>query len=446
MNASDIPANREFWLARARDVSRRVNLAWWLETLATPLVVMTLLAAVVLLPVRREFPQLQAGQPALAIGLAVFLLAVACLALARRKFESPAASLVRIEAAMKLGNALSTAAAGVRSWPDPIRPVRAGLDWHWPRLLAPPLGALILLAAGLLIPVSREIHRLPPATQPQAWQELTTELEALSAEQAVSEKYLEETRKRLEELKNQPEDQWFSHSSLEATDSLKESHRAESRRMEREMDKTGNALETLEKNAANAGPAERERIARELDQALQGIENGAMKPNPQLLEQLRELNPNALENLSPEQTGQLRENLRKNAQALRQARGDGDGSDELAEAGGQEGESHGNGRGQGDGNQGDGEVMRGPGHDPDVLGQRHLDLDTGDPTGLKAQDLSHSAPGDLLELRNGEHDVDKVPSPFAPGGDIDATGKGGDRVWRDSLAPDEQRILKRFYE
>jgi hypothetical protein len=32
------------------------------------------------------------------------------------------------------------------------------------------------------------------------------------------------------------------------------------------------------------------------------------------------------------------------------------------------------------------------------------------------------------------------------GGDTQATGKGGDRVWRDSLDPAEQKTLKRFFE
>ena len=65
---------------------------------------------------------------------------------------------------------------------------------------------------------------------------------------------------------------------------------------------------------------------------------------------------------------------------------------------------------------------------------------------LEAKDLSRAAPGDLLELQDGEHDVDRSDSKPTAGGDTRALGKGGDRVWRDSLDPDEQRVLKRFFE
>jgi hypothetical protein len=81
-----------------------------------------------------------------------------------------------------------------------------------------------------------------------------------------------------------------------------------------------------------------------------------------------------------------------------------------------------------------------------VLGTEKDKLDTGELTGLEAKDLSRSTPGDLLELQNGEHDVDRNTSRLTEGGDTAATGRGGDRVWRDSLDPEEQRALKRFFE
>jgi hypothetical protein len=41
--------------------------------------------------------------------------------------------------------------------------------------------------------------------------------------------------------------------------------------------------------------------------------------------------------------------------------------------------------------------------------------------------------------------VDESASKAAAGGAA-AQGKGGDRVWRDSLAPEEQRALKKYFE
>ena len=435
-------SNRDHWQAKANRVARTVNSAWWLETLSAPLLVGAVLGAVVLLVVRREVPQVEPWVLAAAIGGTLLVLGLGCWAWAARRFEKPEQSLVRIEAAMRLRNSLSAARAGVAPWPAPIEKIDAGLAWQWPRLLVPPLGALVLLAAGLFIPMTaRGLHPEGAPEQPQAWKQLDTELDKLTKEEVVDEKYLEETRKKLEELKAQEEEQWFSHSSLEATDSLKKSHRAETERVERELGRADKALGELEKNAGAMNPAEKNRLMEEFDQALQGLQNGAMKPNPALLEQMKQLDLKDLANLTPEQIDQLRENLKKHSEAMKDGKGKGQGEDWSEEllAGDGEGDNPGE-------EPGEGGVDRGPGHDPGVLGAEKDRVEIGKLTGLESKDLSRATPGDLLELQDGEHDVDHSPSSISAGGNTEATGKGGDRVWRDALDPAEQRTLKRFFE
>ena len=424
--------NRDHWLAKARRVAHTVNFAWWLETLSAPLLVTAVIGAAGLLLVRREFSQLAPWIPAAIIGTVVLLLALGCWAWAARKFEKPDQSLVRIEAAMQLKNSLSAAQAGVSPWPTPLGKIDAGLAWQWPRLWVPLLGAITLLAAGLWIPVtasSTDVSHAPD--QPQAWKQLDSELDHLTKEQVVDEKYLEETRKRLEELKSQKEEQWFSHASLEATDSLKKSHRAETARVEQEL---GRAEKTLESLRTTTNQAEQNRLMEEFDQALQGLQNGAMKPNPALLEQMKQLSSKEMKNLTPEQVEQLRKNLKKTSEAMKdgQENGKGEGESDQLLAGEEE-----------DGNGG---VDRGPGHSPGVLGKEKESMEIGELTGLEAKDLSQATPGDLLEFQEGEHDVDERPSQITGGGNTNATGKGGDRVWKDALNPAEQRTLKRFFE
>lgn len=434
--------HRDFWQKQADAVRLRVNLAWWLETMSTPLVVLALAGAAVLLGVRRELPSVGGHWLVVSTVAAVVLLAIVCLALASRRFERREQSLVRIEAAMRLRNALSAASEGVTPWPAPVAGIDAGLKWQWPRLLVPLLGSLVLLGAGLWVPVTaKQAKAVNAPDQPQAWKQLETELDHLTKEEVVDEKYLEETRKKLDELKAQEEEQWFSHSSLEATDTLKKSHRAETERVERELGKADKALGALEKNAGSGGEAEKNRLMEEFDQALQGLQNGAMKPNPELLEQMRKMDLKNLADLPPEQLEQLKESLEKHGKCMGECNGDGEGEnwdDELLADQGEEGKE-----GEGPGKGG---VDRGPGHAPGVLGKAKDKLDTGNMEGLAATDLSKAAPGDLLELQDGEHDVDKSASKLSSGGSTDATGKGGDRVWRDTLDPDEQRVLKRFFE
>ncbi len=447
-------SHRDHWLCRAKQVSRRVNLGWWLEALSAPLLIVAMLGACGFLLARREFPEIPRWQMMAAAGGAVLLLGLICWAWVMRKFEKPEQSLVRIEASMRMRNALSAASAGVAPWPQPVKAVDAGLAWQWSRLLVPPLGALALLAAGLLIPISARSKDGPSAPdEPQAWKQIGAELDKLTKEEVVDEKYLEDTRKRLEELKAQEEEQWFSHSSLEATDSLKKSHRAETDRVERELGRAEKALANIGKNAGAASQAEKNKMMEEFDQALQGLQNGAMKPNPKLLEQMKGLDLKDMAKLNPEQMQQLRENLKKNQEAMKNGKGQGEGEDWSDELLAGDGDQDGNGNGEGEGEDGKdgngngkGGVNRGPGHAPGVLGAQKDAVETGKLTGLEAKDLSRSTPGDLLELQDGEHDVEHSASSVSKGGNTDATGKGGDRVWRDSLDPAEQRALKRFFE
>lgn len=451
MNPAQGDRHKDFWIRQAAGVRRRVNLAWWIECLSAPLLVGSLVGAGALLLARREIPSLETPVVAAITAGTLLVLGLACLGIARRRFESTAESLVRIEASMRLRNALSAATAGVAPWPEPVKTVDAGIQWRWPRLLVPVLGSIALLAAGLAIPVSGKTPRQSAGPdQPQAWKQLEAELDLLAKEEVADESYLEETRKRLEELKAQDEEQWFSHSSLEATDSLKETHQTETRRMERELGRAEKALNALEKNAGNMAQAEKDRLMQEFDQALEGLRNGAMKPNPELLEQLKGMDLKNLGKLPPEQLQQLKDNLAKHGKCLGECQGGGGNEwdeDLLAD-----GEGQGGCNGNGPGKEGDGEgpgkggVSRGPGHAGGVLGNQSDPTETGKMEALATKDLSRSVPGDLLELQDGEQEVDRSGSSISAGGSTEATGKGGDRVWKESLDPDEQRALKRFFE
>ena len=81
-----------------------------------------------------------------------------------------------------------------------------------------------------------------------------------------------------------------------------------------------------------------------------------------------------------------------------------------------------------------------------MLGKISPDLKSGDLKGLESDDLSKSLPGDLLQLNDGEHDVDKTKVGPRAGGAIDGEGQGGDRIWKDSLHPAEKEALKEFFK
>jgi hypothetical protein len=448
VSMNDAPSNshRNEWQLRARRVSRRVNLGWWLEVLAAPLLLAAIVGAIGLIILRQSFPEFStAALAGLTAGALVILAGVAWLR-ASRRFETPDQALVRMEATMHLRNRLSAAMAGVAPWPEPGSRADAGLRWHWPRLLVPPLGALTLLCGGLFLPVSaKSAATATPPVEPQAWKQLESQLDHLTKEQVADEEYLEEMREKLNALRAQKEEQWFSHSSLEASDTLRKSHRSEIDRMERELARAEKSLEKLESRQGALGQQERDGLLNEFDQALQGLQNGAMKPNPELLEQMKQFDPKDLGHVGKDQLQQLRENLKKHRDAMKDCQGgngaEEDWSDELLASDGGDEENQDPREGPGKGG-----VQRGPGHAPGVLGKEREKVATGELTGLEAHDLARSLPGDLLQLQDGEHDVDFSKSNLSRGGEIQSTGAGGERVWRESLDPDEQRTLKRFFE
>lgn len=455
--------DQEFWKERSVKLARRINTAWFLQILAAPLLITSVVGLIATLLIRRELPNVHPFMIAGVIISALLILAIVVGFLASRRFERPEQSLVRIEANHGLDSALSAASAGVRPWPVPPSNLSPSLSWHIPKAVAPPLLALAILTLGLLIPITAKSK--PPAlpsSQPQSWNEIESQLEKLAEDALVDEEYIEEMEKRLDQLRAQEQQDWFSHSSLEATDSLKETQNSNIEKLQQYLADAQNSLDSLTENIEKLDSAQKEKLAEDFEKALEGLQNGAMKPNPELLDKLSQLDPNNLGNLSKEQVEQLKENMQKLQQSLENAQ-DGQGQNDdwndqlLGDSG--EGENgncpggncpggencKGHGEGEGENGVGNGGVDRGPGHNPNVLGKEKDALDVGELTSLEAKDLSNATPGDLLQLQEGKHNADESASKSTAGGNATG-GSGGDRVWRESLNPDEQRALKKYFE
>ena len=449
-------ATQQLWIAQARRVARKVNFAWWLQGFSAPLLLTGLLGTVAILLLRRHDALRPLWHYGSALAAVLVIAALVTWWLMRRHFESPEQALVRIEASMRLRSALSAAQAGVAPWPALPAEIHAGIGWHWQRVVFAPLAALLLLSASFLIPILKLQANQQAPDEPQAWARTEAELNKLDEEKIVDEEYIEEVRKKIEDLRAEDPQDWFSHSSLEATDNMRKEHKAEKQKLARAMKQAAKALETLQKNPQMSEP-EKARLANEFDQAVESMKNGAMKPNPGLMEKLNGLNPEKLGQLTPEQMQQLKQNLQQNAEKLQspgEAEGEGEGedwTDELLADGTHPGDKPGQGNGEGEelegvDKPGNGSVSRGPGHDPNLLGKASKELNTGKDQALQSRDLSKALPGDLLELQDGKHDIDTSASKVSGGGDVADTGKGGDRVWKESLDPNEQKALKKFFD
>jgi hypothetical protein len=436
------------WRKAARSLRRQVNLAWWLEHLTSPLVICSLLGCIAVILLRRYVPGLPMTWLYAGIGSGLACLALIAWWRARKHFEQPESALVRLEAAMGMNNALTAAHAGVMAWPAFPNKVLSGLSWNHRRILISHLGALSLLLAGLLIPVtpvskaaSKEVE------EPLSWKKIESQMEQLTEQQAIDSQYTEDVKKKVEELRSQPEEEWYSHSSLEASDSLQQANQQEMERLAQNLDQISSLLTQMEEQkSSNASSEEQNKTANELNQAMQNLQKGAAKPNSALMQELKKNGALQGAGLSPEQMKQLQQGLKNSSQALKKAGQKSDAwSDQLLSETEKEGET-GDGKKPGKDKPGGGAPNRGPGHDPDILGDEVQRPDLGEMKAISSKELSEALPGDVLELQKGEHEKDTAPTQLRTGGGISTSGAGGDRVWKDALSPDEQRAMKKFFE
>ena len=180
-------------------------------------------------------------------------------------------------------------------------------------------------------------------------------------------------------------------------------------------------------------------LMRELSEALESLEGNGLSLNEALAKQLSEMNPSelgeaTLKSLSKEQLQQLQQQLGEGAQRLGSLEGLkplGEGEMPVAGTAGM--------------NPGNGGVQRGRGDAPIFYGDQD-DLRTSRIESVSNDDLSRAAVGDVIGIGETEHEEDPVATAIQQGGAVDSKGSGGDAVWKDSLLPDEQAVLKRYFD
>jgi len=139
----------------------------------------------------------------------------------------------------------------------------------------------------------------------------------------IQEDYIKEIEEQLGELKAQPEKDWYSHSSLEATENLNQFHQRELEQLSDHLDKSEKSLNMLKEHSRDMAQAQRDHMLDQFNNAMEAMEKGRMKPNKELLEQLKKIDPEMLNSLTPEQMDQIREKMRHMSDELKRQLRDG---------------------------------------------------------------------------------------------------------------------------
>ena len=367
--------------------------------------------------------------------VAVVPIAAVCFLLVRRRFESVADAYVRIEAREMLHNGLTLAAEGRQAWPAVGDAVPHGLRWQWRRLLHPGLAAG-LVAAATLVPIQPVAQAsVDPVEEPLAWREMEQWLDALEEEEIIEPEPLTELREQIRQLRAQPAEDWYSHSSLEAGDSLREQTANSINDLADHLEAARAAVAALqEQGGEELTLAGNEAWNSLMDQVLEGLRDGKLPIDPSLLAQLENIDPSNLRRLTDEEWEALMKALENGAKACRGCTGDCDGTNLVAvvamcQAWGRGG------------------IDRGPGEAPLFLSENETDLGTTTVETLPAGGLERAALGDTLAVGEGEHEIDETAyrGPAAAG-EAGHRGEGGDTVWKQPLTPDEQAVLEEYFQ
>ncbi|MFZ4765240.1 MAG: hypothetical protein ACOYMN_09840 [Roseimicrobium sp.] len=429
-----------FWQSATRSLARRVNLGWWLERWMGWVLGVALIGAVAVLFVR-WMPLVELRWVWGALGGIIVLGALIAWLTVRRHFESAATARVRLEDALNLKTRLSAAEAGVGDWPQSVERIAWPVRWQWQRPLSVLGISALMLTLAAWVPISQKaLAKQRVIEKPSAVKEVENWMQSLKQEQAAEEKSLDEVEKKIAEMLQRPAENWYEHGSLEAADNLKDQTAEMLRQLAENLGDAERAASAL-KAAGDAMPQEaRDAVGKELANAAQGLRTGGIKPNEQLLKQLQQMAAaQGMGELTKEQLEALSKQLQANAKALAEALKN---SPEL-----KLGECLGNCLKPGE-KPGKGGINRGPGTAPLTFGKDETNLDSKKTEALQSQlDVARLAPGDVLGVSDGKHEVDKnAPNGPQQGGTIQNTGDGGAAVWQNSLLPSEREALRRYFK
>lgn len=444
------------WRSRAASVARRFNTGWWMDRFNILLVVGCVVLSILVLSLR-TFGELTVSweNGLMVLGTVLVVLALIAWTLSRRRYITSEVALVRLDDRLQLRNQLTAASNGRASWPaftegGAETRAKMGLRWNPVATLLPGFFALLILFASWVVPLPASVPSQPEVVaEPGAWEQMEEWLAQLEEEEVIDEEGMEELEGKIEELRDQPEDEWFSHASLEATDSLQESLGRDIQEMASDMATLERDIAALETFASNLSEEAKKKLLEEFDKALESLDANGMKLNEELLKQLKNLDPSqlgqkSLSQLSKEQLKSLQKQLGECSSCLGSMEGLPKMSDDPSIQGLSEAELQALGLSPGM-VPGSGGINRGRGDAPLYYGDKE-DLNTSNIEKVENLDLSRASLGEMLGLGETEHDIDKNGSANTTGGAISSAGSGGEAVSRENLLPDEQALLKRYFK
>lgn len=461
---------RDHWVQTAAHAQRLINMGWWLNVFVPTFTVSSVVLSALLL-LGRKFGLSSLLLQAIGASLACVLCTVTYL-IAKRSFFDRRATLAELDRALNLNNALTCADLSVGRWPSTSQ--RASMpNLRWREISLPLLFGVALLLAAAFVPVARNqvALNLNPDSPP-AWAETEKVLESIEESGVASPEALKRFEERLESLRAEPEERWYDHSTLEASESLLQDAQRAKEELAAGVSALGEALQRAEQASAQlqqgdasergAASAGKKDAQANLEQNLKELAEGNM-PLADDLSAALESAASAAEELSPEQAKALHDRLKAAKESLEKSQGEGQGKGDPSGAKG-DGKQNPGGGGEGkNGEKGDGMTAdspsgscgtgeectggtsRGPGTAPIEYKDQQSPALATRPELIKGDPEHREGDRELRQLEKLQPEEQRQLAAGGEGG-VAQLEKGGDAVVRGDYTPEERRILESYFK
>jgi len=456
-------------MSRARSVAWHVNTGWWLHYLLIPVFIISVVfSALILIARAQAWP---ARPVACAAGGILLVAALLVFLVARRRFFRADDALVRIESNARLNSRLTCANEGVGDWPEFDENAGSGLRWKFRRILIPIAASVVCLVGSALVPVGKANEGPSSDMQePTSWSQVDQWMNNLKQEDIVQPQDLDQLKEQLETLRRQPRQEWYSHSSLEAGDQLRDQTQKGIQELDRNLALADSVLSQLMKtaeessmdgkkaddaksgatgeNGKNAGAkkggepdsATKEALSKEWQKALAGLKSGSLKLDPKTLSELSKIDPSKLKMIDPKQLKECKGRIGKGTNACAMCMGKGGKDPKFAMLV--------NSMTSGDGScnmPGAGGVTRGRGDAPLTFNKDEATAKLDGQEGVSNPNLENATIGDTIAVKDTAHDVDQTAFKGPQSGGAAQDGGAGEAVWKTEVLPEEQAVLERYF-
>ncbi len=425
-------------MRHARWTAWGANLFWWMQRYLPLFLAWNLISAVGVIYARQQrWPQDVIIWSY--IGGAV-VLALIALGLAWKRFLTQRDGLIRLEEHLGLKSALSAAREGIIAWPPLPAERSAPFNFNWGPIATPISASAILLIVGCLIPVDKADAKVAITNpeQPIAWEELEAWVEELEENDVVEEVALEELKEKLNELRQQPAEQWFTQSSLEAGDNLRDQTQQDLQKLAQEMMNASAMMDAMRQVGNEPFSEQAKALDAEFAKSLQKMQLGTMPIDGELMEMLKKMGDcQACSGIDPSKYKLVKGKLDKNGKLVAMmAKLDPEDLEEMLLIAGQCMMP------------GNGGIDRGPGAAPLTANATESRVKPGKLEAVSNDDLRNASLGDTIAIQDRAPDENEAGEAFTITNTSGAAslGEGGDVVWKNELSPEERQLLENYFQ